>query len=178
MLLQAGVELSALPQRVAALEPGQAQFLERQYDAQWEQAGPLHEEVRRCEEHLLQRGFVEDMLAAPIPSSLELLASQVDPPRRPETLEELFTQSPWPEVRRLAALALLHQGHASSTFAAAARDGLFDASERIRLEAMLALTRWQVWQAVPLNEEGKQQLRELARRALEQPALAPRAAVA
>src|SRR5262245_14388979 len=116
MLLHAGVDRFALAHRLAVLDPRQAELLERQYAGRWEQAWPLIEDVRRCEEHLLQRGFVEDMeevLAALIPTEPELLAREVGPSERPETLEALFAESTSWEVRRLAALALVHQGKVS-----------------------------------------------------------------
>ncbi len=181
VLLQAGVDRSSLAQRVAELEPGQRKLLGEQYAEQWAEAWPLLAEVRRCESHLIQEGFTldtEDMLAALIPTSPELLAQQVGPPKRPETLEELFVQSTSAEVRRLAGLALLHGGMITPELLASARDSLFDASWRIRVEAMSALSHWWVWPWVQLNEGELSQLRELAKKTLGDAKLRPRAAVA
>jgi len=181
MLLHAGVDRFELRRRVLALESRQLELLERQYAAQWERAWPLLGDVRRCQAYLLQQGFVEDMedlLAALIPTDPALLDREVGPPERPETLEALFKQGSSWEVRRLAALALLHQGEASPNIVSPARSALFDDSERLSVEAMIALTRWRVWRWVRLGEEGWKRVRELARKALGHPELAARAAVA
>src|SRR4051812_2890733 len=60
MLLQAGVDRFALAQRVATLEPSQAEQFERQYTQQWLLSQPLLEDVRFCQGFLLQQGFVEE----------------------------------------------------------------------------------------------------------------------
>jgi hypothetical protein len=180
-LLHAGVDRFSLAQRVAALEPKQVELMEQQYAAQWVQVWPLLEDVRRCEEHLIQRGFVEDMvevLAAFIPSDPEFLARQVGPPERPETLEGLLMSSASWEVRRLAGLALLQQGKLSADIVYAARSCLSDDSGRVRVEAMLAVSRWRVRDWMRLGVKGWEQVREIARQALAQPELAARAAVA
>jgi len=181
VLLQAGVDRFSLAQRVAALEPRQAELMEQQYATQWERAWPLLEDVRRCEEHLLQRGFVEDMvdlLAALIPTDPTFLAREVGPPERPETLEALFAKSTSWEVQQLAALALLHQGKLTPDIIYSARSCLTDSRERVRVEAMLAVSRWRVRDWVRIGVKGWEQVREIAQKALAQPELAARAAVA
>lgn len=180
-LLQAGVDRFALAQRVAALEPSQAEWMERQYAARWEQAWPLLEDVRRCEEHLLQRGFVEDtveQLAALLPDGLGLLWPGGRPPEHPETMEGLFTQGASWEVRRLAGLALLNRGEVSAELSSLARSCLSDERERIRVEAALAVSRWRVFEWIRIGVQAWGQVRELARRAMAQPELTARAAVA
>ncbi len=182
MLLQAGVDRFALAQRVATLDLRQAEVLERQYAEQWERAWPLIEDVRRCEAHLLQHGFVEemeDMLAGWLPVDPVLLAKEVGPPERPETLEALFSKSSSWHVRRLAAIALMHQGRASSDIVSRVYSAMLDEDgERTRVEAMVALTRWRVRRWARIGAEGWKHVRELARKSLGHPELAPRAAVA
>jgi hypothetical protein len=182
MLLHAGVDRFALAGRVAALDLWQAEDLERQYAAQWEMAWPLIEDVQRCEAHLLQEGFVEEMLeqlAGWIPMDPALLAREVGPPERPETLEALCSKSSSWYVRRLAAIALMHQGRASGDIVSRVYSALLDEDgERTRVEAMIALTRWRVWRWVRIGEEGWKRVREVARKALGHPELAPHAAVA
>ena len=182
MLLHAGVDRFALAGRVAVLDSRQAESLERQYAVQWEMAWPLIEDVRRCEAHLLQQGFVEEMvewLAWRLPTDPLLLAREVGPPERPETLEELFSKSPSWLVERLAAIALMHQGRASGDVANAVYSALLDeGAERTRLEATIALTRWRVWRWVRIGADGWKRVRELARKSLGHPELAARAAVA
>jgi len=182
MLLHAGVDRFALAQRVTTLDHRQAEELERQYAAQWEMAWPLIEDVQRCEAHLLQQGFVEEtleLLAGWIPMDPALLAREVGPPERPETLEALFSKSASWHVRRLAALALMHQGRASPDIVSRVYSALLDEDgERTRVEAMIALTRWRVRQWVRIGAEGWKHVRELARKSLGHPELAPRIAVA
>jgi hypothetical protein len=182
MLVHAGVDRFALAQRVAALDPKQADLLESQYAEQWELARPLIEDVRRCEAHLLQRGFVEEaeeQLATWLPADPALLAREVGPAERPETLEALFSKSTSWQVRRLAALALLHQGRATPDIVSRVHSALAgEDEERASVESMIALTRWRVWQWVRIGAEGWKRVRELARKTLGHPELAPRAAVA
>lgn len=180
-LLQAGVDRFALAQRVAALEPGQAEWMEQQYAAQWEKAWPLLEEVRRCEEHLLQKGFVEDtvdQLAALMPGGLRLVSPEGGPPEHPETLEGLFAKGASWEVRQLAGLALVHRGEVSQELSYLVRSCLSDDRERIRVEAALAASRWRVFEWIRIGVKGWEQVREIARRAMAQPELTARAAVA
>jgi Skp family chaperone for outer membrane proteins len=182
MLLHAGVDRFALAQRVATLDHRQAEELERQYAAQWEMAWPLIEDVQRCEAHLLQNGFVEEtleLLAEWIPMDPAQLAGEVGPPERPETLETLFSKSSSWHVRRMAALALMHQGRASPDIVSRVYSALLDeGGERTRVEAMIALTRWRVRSWVRIGAEGWKHVRELARKSLGHPELAPRVAVA
>ncbi len=180
MLLHAGVDRFSLAERVALLEPRQVELLEQQYAQQWAMAQPVLEDVRRCAASLLQEGFVEDaedLLAERLPMDPSLLAREVGPPERPQTLEALFAKSASEEVRRLAALALMHQGELSWNIQSSVRSSLFEKG-RVGVEAMLAVTRWRVWQWIRLDADGWERVRELARKALRLSELAPRAAVA
>ncbi len=181
-MLQAGVDRFALAQRVAALEPQQAEWMEQQYAAQWAKAWPLLEDVRRCEEHLLQRGFVEDMvdqLAALLPDGLGLLAPRREAlPSAPRRWRACSRRAPPWEVRQLAGLALLHRGEVSRSSPALAHSCLTDERERIRVEAALAVSRWRVFEWIRIGVKGWEQVRELSRQAMAHPELAARAAVA
>lgn len=180
-LFQAGVDRFSLAQRVAALEPQQAEWMERQYAARWEKAWPLLEDVRRCEEHLLQRGFVEDaveQLAALLPDRLGWVSPDGREPEHPETLEGLFAKGASWEVQRLAGLALLNRGEVSSELSYLVRSCLTDDRERIRVEAALAVSRWRVFEWIRIGVQAWGQVREIARKAMAQPELTARAAVA
>ncbi|WP_224244416.1 hypothetical protein [Hyalangium gracile] len=180
MLLRAGVDRFALAQRVAQLEPSQAELFERQYAEQWALVQPLLEDVRLCAASLLQEGFVEEeeeRLAERLPTDPERLAAEVRSVKRPPTLEELLENSASWHVQQLAAIALLRQGSSAPGVLYSVHSALQEEG-RTGLEAMLALTRWRNWRWARLNREGWTRVRELARKALAQPELAPRAAVA
>jgi hypothetical protein len=140
----------------------------------------LLEDVRRCAAGLLQEGFVEEVkaeLAAGLALAPELITQQLGPGERPPTLEALFFQSRSWWVRRLAALALVHQGRLSSQALSTVHACLSEEG-RVGVEAMLALTRWRVWPWARLGPEAVKRIRELAQQALALQPLAPRAAVA
>jgi hypothetical protein len=180
MMARGGVDRFSLAERVAALDAERTELLGRQYAAQWELAQRFIEDVRCCEAHLLQRGFVEDaedLMASVLPTDAEFLAQQLGPPERPRTLEALFKESTSGDVRQLAALGLLHQGQSTSSILGSAHGALMEEG-RVGVEAALALTRWRVYRWARLNPEGWKRVRELARQAMGQPELAPRGAVA
>ena len=180
MMARGGVDRFSLAERVATLDVERTRLLERQYAAQWELAQRFIEDVRRCEAHLLQRGFVEDaedLMASVLPTDAEFLAQQVGPAERPETLEALMKETSSGEVRRLAALGLLHQGQTSSLVLSLAHSALSEEG-RLAVEAALALTRWRVYRWTRLSQEGRKRVGELARKAMAQPELAARGAVA
>jgi hypothetical protein len=177
VLLRAGVDRFSLAGRVAALAPQQAELMERQFAAQWAWCWPTIEEVRRCEAHLVQSGFVEEaeeQLVERLPTDPSLLAQEAQPL---ETLEALFKKSTSWLVQRLAALALVHQGNLSRELLYSVSSSLFDEG-RVAVEAAFALTRWRVWQWARIGQEGWTRVREVARKAMSHAELAPRAAVA
>ncbi|WP_224364758.1 hypothetical protein [Hyalangium versicolor] len=180
MLIRAGVDRFALAQRVAALEPRQAELLEHQYAEQWARVQVLLEDVRRCEAALLQRGFVEEAeeaLVSQLPMHPEQLAEELGTAQRRETLEEVFSKSPSWFAQRMAAIALLHRGNTSPSVLQSVHLSVFE-NGRLGVEAMFALTRWKVWRWARLRQREWSRVRELAREALALPELAPRAAVA
>ena len=180
MMARGGVDRFSLAERVATLDAERAELLGRQYAAQWELAQRFIEDVRRCEAYLLQRGFVEDaedLMASVLPTDPEFLAQQLGPPERPETLEALFKDSTSGDVRRLAALGLMHQGQSSPIILGSVHGALHEEG-RVGVEAALALTRWRIYRWTRLSKEGRKRVRELARKAMAQPELAPRGAVA
>ncbi|HEX8706312.1 MAG TPA: hypothetical protein VF815_46180, partial [Myxococcaceae bacterium] len=127
VMARGGVDRFSLAERVATLDAERTELLGRQYAAQWEVAQRFIEDVRRCEAHLLQRGFVqdaEDLMASVVPTDAEFLAQQLGPAERPETLEGLFKESASREVRQLAAVALLHQGQSDSIILGAVHGAL------------------------------------------------------
>ncbi|MFP2912637.1 hypothetical protein ACLESD_48035, partial [Pyxidicoccus sp. 3LFB2] len=180
MLLQAGVDRFSLAERVALLEPALADPLDRQYAAQWAQVRRLLVDVGRCEPYLLLRGFaeeVEDRWARWLPGAASLEAGE--PPASPtESLEALHQRSPVEEVRWLAALAEVNQGHPSHAMLSSATVCLLD-DGRFGLEAALALTRWRVFPRLRLRKEQRERLQQHARTLLvEHPEHQARAAVA
>ena len=180
VMARGGVDRFSLAERVAGLEVERAELLRRQYAAQWELAQRYIEDVRRCEVHLLQRGFVEDaedLMASVLPTDAEFLAQQLGPAERPETLEALFKDSTSGDVRRLAALGLLHQGQNSPNILGTVHGALSE-DGRVGVEAALALTRWRNHRWARLSREGWKRVLELARKAMGQPELGPRGAVA
>jgi hypothetical protein len=180
MMARGGVDRFSLAERVRTLDAERAELLQRQYAAQWELAQRLIEDVRLCEAHLLQRGFVEDaedLMASILPTDAEFLANQVGPPERPRTVEGLFKDSTSGDVRQLAALALMHLGQSSPSVLSTVRHAL-TAEGRVAVEAALVLSRWQVHTWTRLTRDGWKRVQQLARRAMAQPELASRAAVA
>lgn len=180
-LLRAGVDRFALAGRVAALDPTLVEELERRYAAQWGVALCFVDDARRIEaRHLLQRGFaedVEDAWAALLPLDEAMLAERAGPPGPlPDALVYLWRNHPGWDVRRLAALALMHQGRAPSEVRATVEDCL-EVDGRVGVEAMLALLRWRNGPS-RLSKERRERLQLLARATLVQWGLAPRAAVA
>ncbi|WP_164008601.1 hypothetical protein [Pyxidicoccus trucidator] len=180
MLLQAGVDRFALAERVALLEPALADTLERQYAAQWTQVRRLLVDVRRCEPYLLLQGFaeeVEDRWARWLPGAASFETGE-SPASPTESLEALHQRSTVEEVRWLAALAEVNQGHPSHAMLSSATVCLLDEG-RFGLEATLALTRWRVFPRMRIRKEQREQLQRHARTVLaEHPEHRARAAVA
>ncbi|RKH45330.1 hypothetical protein [Corallococcus sicarius] len=180
-LLKSGVDRFALAARTAALEPAQVEVLVSRYASQWGTALRLIEDARRVESRLLQRGFardLEDTWAALLPGDEDFLAARLAPfSPLPDSLEYLANKAPDLDLRRLAALAWVHEGTASNEARFTVRSLLHE-DGRMAVEAMLALTRWHTVSSLRLSPEERERIRVLALGVLDVPEVGSRAAVA
>src|SRR5262249_25635997 len=138
------------------------------------------EEVRFCEHFLLQRGYwerLDDDLAASLPGPSPDAIGRL-PPDRGLSLEELFEHSILHSTRVLAALALLREGKVRRPVVQLAMGTVDCGDPRLELEAALALPSWRVWTESRPEWRQLRRWSEVASRALADPALRPRAAVA
>src|SRR5262249_11555528 len=198
MLVDAGVDRIALPERVRSLSPGQRAALAARFDAMWSAAQHRCDATRsgaRCaaaqrgsdgrgsvEPFLVQKGFtqeVEDFLLARIPFSEPERTALGQGPLAAD-LAAIEQGSPLETNRQLAAIALLHQRKITRerfeiVRSAAHGLGLLPA------EAALALTRWFVRGTPGMPLLGRWDLggiQDTVRPLLQNPALAPYAAIA
>ncbi|HJZ83999.1 MAG TPA: hypothetical protein VKN99_02460 [Polyangia bacterium] len=182
MLVDAGVDRIALPERVRSLSPGERAALSARFDAMWSAAQHRIDETRSVEPFLVQKGFtqeVEDFLLARIPFSEPERTALGQGPLAAD-LAAIEQGSPLETNRQLAAIALLHQRKITRerfeiVRSAAHGLGLLPA------EAALALTRWFVRWTPGIPLLGRWDLggiQDTVRPLLQNPALAPYAAIA
>jgi hypothetical protein len=200
ILKSAGVDRFSLVQRLRELDPERVLDLARIYNGQLAVVSRRVEEVRLCEEYLLQRGFsrrLEEELIPQLPMEKEALASLGSGPagpfnERPELLPDIAQRSPLSTSRTLACLALLRRGSFEGAFGPACQ-ALASADTELALEAALTFAHWRVrllerglWKTISRyawlsgSDEGieARQLAEVASTAPPRSALRPWAAAA
>jgi len=150
MLKDAGVDRLSLAQKLRELDPDQIQNYARLYETQLAAVIRRVEEIRLCEEYLLQKNYstrLEEELIPLLPLNKKDLAALREGPsgpfeHRPELLSEIAEHSPIPMTRTLACIALLRQGNIPKKVFAAAQSALSSEDSDIAVEAALAFAHW------------------------------------
>ncbi len=151
MLKSAGVDRFSLVPRLRQLDPEQVANLTRIYNAQLAVVARRVEELRFCENHLLQNGFskrLEEDLVPTLPLEKDQLAALAAGPQgsigeERQALSEIAESSPIALTRALASIALLRLGYFKRTFAVASQ-ALESDDRELALEAALAFAHWRV----------------------------------
>ncbi|MCP3102069.1 hypothetical protein LZ198_24685 [Myxococcus sp. K15C18031901] len=169
MLLHAGVDRFALPERVLTLEPSLARELEARYALQWAAVCRLVEAVRRCLPHLTLWGFVEeveDRWAETLPGSEPPTRHEDEPSWEDASLAVLAQRSHAQALRELAGLAEVNRGEPSYDVLSSAVGSLMGEGVAAH-EAALAVTRWRVWPRVRMGRAPREALERHARTVFE-----------
>ncbi|MGC9973057.1 MAG: hypothetical protein ABSE56_20960 [Bryobacteraceae bacterium] len=151
MLKSAGVDLFSIAQRLRELDPEQAANLGRIYNAQLAVVTRRVEELRLCENYLLQKGFskrLDDELVPQLPMEKAALAAIAEGPEGPfdasqETLVEIASRSPIPLTRTLASIALVRLGQFKGFYDAVC-EALSSSDRELALEAALVFPHWRM----------------------------------
>ncbi|HKE17250.1 MAG TPA: hypothetical protein VKB80_20390 [Kofleriaceae bacterium] len=182
MLVEAGVDRYALPERVRTLPRHRQVELSSRFDAQWSALQTRIDEARWVDRHLLTRSLAaraEDLLIARIPLPACQLRELTAGPRPPwiddvARLREIADTSPLDETCAMASVALVHARGATRRDQDRTRAVLLDGDHRFADEAALAMGRWWVRS---IDRESAHAVRERTAALLSDPVLGPWAAV-